>query len=56
MNVRVQSIPLVLGPLVSIPKHFWKRLKDIGITTEIGQFQKTVILGRGIILRKFIKI
>lgn len=54
MNVRVQSIPLVLGPLVSIPKHFW--LKDIGITTEIGQFQKTVILGRGIILRKFIKI
>lgn len=43
-NVRVKIIPLVLGALGAIPKQF-NRLKEIGITVEIGQVQKTVLLG-----------
>ena len=43
-NVRGQVIPSVITTLGAIPKMFEKRLKDIGITTEIGQFQKTVML------------
>ena len=31
-NVKVKIIPLVIGSLVSIPKQFGSRLKQIGIT------------------------
>ena len=44
-NVRVKIIPLVMGSFGAIPKQFGKRLKVIGITAEIGQVQKTVLLG-----------
>ena len=37
-NVRVTIIPLVVGFLGAIPKQFGKRLKEIGVTAEIGQF------------------
>ena len=36
-NVRVKIIPLVVGSLGSIPKQFGNRLKEIGVTAEIGQ-------------------
>ena len=37
-NVRVKIIPLVVGSLGVIPKQFGNRLKEIGVTAEIGQF------------------
>ena len=36
-NVRVKIIPLVVGSLGVIPKQFGNRLKETGITAEIGQ-------------------
>ena len=55
-NVRVKIIPLVVGSLGAIPKQFGNRLKETGITAEIGQVQKTVLLGLARILRKVLKI
>ena len=40
-NGRVEIIPLVVGSLGAISKQFGNRLKEIGITAEIGQVQKT---------------
>ena len=36
-NVRVKIIPLVVGSFGAIPKQFGNRLKEIGVTAEIGQ-------------------
>ena len=55
-NVKVKIIPLVIGSLGAIPKQFGKRLKDIGVTADIGQVQKTVLLGTARILRKVLEI
>ena len=55
-NVRVKIIPLVLGSLGAIPKQFGNRLKQIGVTAEIGEVQKTVLLGTARILRKVLEI
>ena len=55
-NVRVKIIPLVVGALGAIPKQFNNRLKEIGITVEIGQVQKTVLLGTARILRNVFEI
>ena len=41
----VKIVPLVGGSLSAIPKHFGSRLKETGITVEIRQVQKTVLLG-----------
>ena len=51
-NVRVKIIPLVVGSIGPIPKQFCNRLKETGITAEIRQVQKTVLLGMARILRK----
>ena len=40
-NGRVEIIPLVVGSVGAISKQFGNRLKEIGITAEIGQVQKT---------------
>ena len=48
----VKIVPLVVGSLSAIPKHFGSRLKETGITAEIGQVQKTVLLGTTRIIRK----
>ena len=50
-NVKVKIIPLVVGCLGAIPKQFGNRLKETGITAEIGQVQKIVLLGTARILR-----
>ena len=42
-NVRVKIIPLVLGSLGAIPKQFGNRLKQIGVTAEIGQVQNSFV-------------
>ena len=55
-NVRVKIIPLVVGSLCAIPKHFGNRLRESGVTAEIGQVQKTVLLGTARILRKVLEI
>ena len=55
-NVRVKIIPLVVGFLCAIPKQFGNRLKEIGVTAEIVQVQKTVLLGTARILRKVLEI
>ena len=55
-NVRVKIIPLVVGSLGAIRKQFGKRLKEIRVTAEIGQGQKTVLLGTARILRKVLEI
>ena len=54
--MRVKIIPLVVGSLGAIPKQFGNRLKETGITAEIGQVQKTVLLGTARILRKLLEI
>ena len=55
-NARVKIIPLVLDSLGAIPKPISNRLREIGITAETGQVQKTVLLGRDEILRKILEI
>ena len=55
-NVKVKIIPLVVGSVGAIPKQFGSRLKQIGITVETAQVQKTVLLGTARILRKVLEI
>lgn len=43
--MRVKIIPSVVGALGAISKQFNNKLKESGITVEIGQVQKTVLLG-----------
>ena len=50
-NVKMKIIPLVVGSLGAI-----HRLKQIGITAETAQVQKTVLLGTARILRKVLEI
>ena len=38
----VKVIPLVVGSLDAIPKHFGNRLKQIGITARTAKVQKTI--------------
>ena len=52
-NVRVKIILLVVDFLGAIPKQFGNRLKEIGVTAQLGKFQKAVLLR---ILRKFLEI
>ena len=52
----MKIILLVVGSLGATPKQFGNRLKETGITAEIGQVQKTVLLGTAIILRKVLEI
>ena len=55
-NVKVKIIPVVVGSLGAIPKQLSNRLKEIGITAEIGKVQKIVLLGTARILRKALEI
>ena len=43
--MRVKIIPLVVCSLGAIPKQFGNRLRETGITAEIREVQKTVLLG-----------
>ena len=52
----VKIIPLVVVSLGTISKQFGNRLKETGITAEIGQVQKLVLLGTVRILRKVLEI
>ena len=52
----MKIIPLAIGSLGAIPKQFGNRLKQIGITAETAQVQKTVLLGTARILRKVFEI
>ena len=42
--------------LGAIPKQFVNRLKEIGVTAEIGQVQKAVLLGTARTLRNALEI
>ena len=44
-NMRAKIILLVVGSFGAIPKQFGNRLKETGITAEVGQVQKTVLFG-----------
>ena len=55
-NVKLKIVPLVVGSLGAIPKQFGKRLKQIGITAETAQLQKTVLLKMARLLRKVLEI
>ena len=48
----MKIIPLVVGSLGALGS----RLKETGITAEIGQVQKTVLLGTARIFRKILEI
>ena len=50
--MRVKIIPLSVGSLGAIIKQFGNRLKEIVVTPQIGQVQKTVLLETARILRK----
>ena len=52
----MKIIPLVVDSLGAILKQFGNRLKQIGITAETAQVQKTVLLGTARILRKVLEI
>ena len=54
--MRAKIILLAVGSLGAIPEQFGNRLKEIGVTAEIGKNQKTVLLGTAIILRKVLEI
>ena len=45
-----------MGSLGAIPKQFGNRLKETGITAEVGQVRNTVLLGTPRILRKVLEI
>ena len=45
-----------MGSLGAIPKQSGNRMKEVGVTAEIGQVQKTVLLGTARILRKVLEI
>ena len=55
-NVKVKTIPLVVGSLGATTKQFGYRLKQIGIAAGTAQVQKTVLLGMARILRKILEI
>ena len=55
-NMKMKIIPLVVGSLGAIPKQFGNTLKKIGVTAEIGQVTKTVLLETARILRKVLDI
>ena len=55
-NVKVKTIPLVVGSLGAIPKQFGNRLKQIGITEGTARVYKSVLLGMARILRKIFEI
>ena len=55
-NVGVNIIPLVVGSVGVILKQFRNRLKKTSIAVEMGQVQKTVLLGKARILRKVLEI
>ena len=55
-NVRVKIILLVVGSLGAMPKQFGNRLKEICVTAEIRQVQKTVYVGTARILKKVLKM
>ena len=52
----MKIISLVVGSLGAILKQFGNRLKEIGVTAEIGQVHKTDLLGTAIILRTVLKM
>ena len=52
----MKIISLGVGSLGALPKQFGNRLKQIGITAETVQVQKTVLLGTARILRKVLQI
>ena len=55
-NVKVKSMPFIVGSLGGIPRQFGNRLKQIGITAGTAQVQKTGLLGTARILRKVLEI
>ena len=55
-NMRLKIIPLVVGSLGTIPRQFGNRLKEPGITTEIEQVQKTILLETARILKKVLEV
>ena len=55
MEYESEDYTLVVGSLGAIPKQFGNRLKEIVVTAEIGQAQKTVSLGMARTLRKVLE-
>ena len=56
MECESEDYTISCGSLVTIHKQSGRRLKDFGVTAEIGQVQKTVLLGTAKILRKVLEI
>ena len=55
-EMKIVVIPIVIGALGTTPKTLPKRLNDIGIKSNIGELQKTVILNTARILRKVLEV
>ena len=55
-SMRVKIISLAVGSVGVVPKQFGNRLKDTGIKAEIGQVEKSLLLGTARILRKILEI
>ena len=55
-DMKIVVIPIVIGVLGTTPKMLPKQMTDIGVKTNIGEFQKTIILNTARILRKVLEI
>ena len=51
----VTMIPLVIGPLETIPKRLVKELEDLEISGQVESIQNTALLRLARILRKVLK-
>jgi hypothetical protein len=55
-NVRINSIPLIIGEIRKISKSYRKYLSNIKCKHEIKELEKTVILGTEHMLRKVLML
>ena len=55
-NVKVKTIPLLVGSLGATPKQVGNRLKQIDVTAGTAQAQKTVLIGTALVIRKVLEI
>ena len=55
-DMKIVVILIVIGALGTTPKALPKRLKDIGIKSNVVELQKSVILNTARILRKVLEV
>ena len=52
----IEAVPVVIGALGSVTKEFYRWIKKLKITFNVGVMQKTVLLGTARILWKILEM